>query len=134
MSKFVILKLDDGSEWKGRIPDKVEHYMAGMADEIQRLRADNERLRAALQAMEQMPNTQKAPDAPTTAECAELNDWKLSQLIGERLNGDQVTAIRRYVRAAKDANREAAIRARMAEEELKRVRKLLKKALKKQES
>ena len=54
MSKLVVLKFDDGSEWEGKIPDQVERYMAGMADEIQRLRAKQteiERLRAALKTL-----------------------------------------------------------------------------------
>lgn len=39
INPFVVLQLDDGSEWIGRIPEPVERYMAGMAEEIKRLRA-----------------------------------------------------------------------------------------------
>jgi len=39
---WVVLKLDDDSEWQGRVPAPVRDYMAGMADEIVKLRIENE--------------------------------------------------------------------------------------------
>ena len=58
-----------------------------------------------------------------------MTDGELSSLIGMRPGEDQATAIRRYVRETQNNYGAVMSRAEAAEQELKRVRKLLKKAL-----
>jgi len=58
-----------------------------------------------------------------------MTDDELSGLIGMRPGEDQAAAIRRYVRETQHHYVSVVSRAEAAEQELKRVRKLLKKAL-----
>lgn len=59
-----------------------------------------------------------------------MTDEELGELIGGiRIGEDHAAAIRRYVRETQDHYGSVVSRAEVAEQELKRVRKLLKKAL-----
>lgn len=60
---LVVLKFDDGSEWQGLIPEPVERYMSGMADEIQRLRDENERLHTELHNLSEIGEDESIGDA-----------------------------------------------------------------------
>lgn len=58
-----------------------------------------------------------------------MTDDELASIIGLRPGEDQDTAIRRYVRETRNAYGALQSRCAAAEQELKRIRKLLKKAL-----
>ena len=75
------MKFDDDSEWQGRIPEPVERYMAGMADEIKRLRAENERLRVAKADADSVPFAEMIEEAALDATKNEPieNTWEVEE-------------------------------------------------------